>query len=94
MGYYYIVALKNLYKEDVKMGIGGISPWSLVLILLIVLLLFGTKRLRNMGGDLGNAIKNFKKSMSEEEVKAAEEKLAKQEKGQVIEGEAKEKDKA
>ena len=76
------------------MGIGGISPWSLVLILLIVLLLFGTKRLRNMGGDLGNAIKNFKKSMSEEEVKAAEEKLAKQEKGQVIEGEAKEKDKA
>ncbi len=75
------------------MGFGGISPWSLVLILLIVLLLFGTKRLRNMGGDLGNAIKNFKKSMSDEEVKAEEEKLTKQNEGQVIEGEVKEKDK-
>ena len=76
------------------MGIGGISPWSLVLILLIVLLLFGTKRLRNIGGDLGNAIKNFKKSMSDEEVKAAEEKLAKKSDGQVIDVEVKEKDKA
>ncbi len=74
------------------MGIGGISPWSLVLILLIVLVLFGTKRLRNIGGDLGSAIKNFKKSISEEEVKANE-KLTKQENGQVIEGEAKAKDK-
>ena len=72
------------------MGFGGISPWSLVLILLIVLVLFGTKRLRNIGGDLGSAIKNFKKSMNEEE---ANEKLTKQENGQVIEGEAKEKDK-
>ena len=76
------------------MGIGGISPWSLVLILLIVLLLFGTKRLRNMGGDLGNAIKNFKKSMGDEEAKAAEEKLAKKNDGQVIDVEVKEKDKA
>ncbi len=59
------------------MGIGGISPWSLLLILLIVLLLFGTKRLRNMGGDLGNAIKNFKKSVGDEEAKAAEEKKTK-----------------
>lgn len=75
------------------MGIGGISPWSLVLILLIVLLLFGTKRLRNMGGDLGNAIKNFKKSMGDEEAKAAEEKLAKKNDGQVIDVEVKEKDK-
>ena len=47
------------------MGIGGISPWSLVLILVIVLVLFGTKRLRNAGGDLGSAIKNFKKSMAD-----------------------------
>ena len=47
------------------MGFGGISPWSLLIILVIVLLLFGTKRLRNVGGDLGGAIKNFKKSMSE-----------------------------
>tara|TARA_B100001996_G_scaffold379850_1_gene366251 strand:+ start:982 stop:1137 length:156 start_codon:yes stop_codon:yes gene_type:complete len=42
----------------------GISIWSLLLILLIVLLLFGTKKLRNIGGDLGGAIKNFKKSVN------------------------------
>lgn len=54
------------------MGFGGISPWSLLLILLIVVMIFGTKRLKNVGGDLGGAIKNFKKSMSDGE-KAAEE---------------------
>ncbi len=51
------------------MGFGGISPWSLVLILVIVLLLFGTKKLRNLGGDLGGALKGFKKAMSDEEEK-------------------------
>jgi sec-independent protein translocase protein TatA len=77
------------------MGIGGISPWSLVLILLIVLLLFGTKRLRNIGGDLGNAIKNFKKSVSEEDNKAEEEKVSKQkDKGRIIDAEVEEKDKS
>lgn len=49
------------------MGFGGISPWSLLLILLIVVLIFGTKRLKNVGGDLGGAIKNFKKSMTDGE---------------------------
>ena len=49
------------------MGFGGISIWSLLLILGIVILLFGTKKLRNVGGDLGGAIKNFKKSIKEEE---------------------------
>jgi sec-independent protein translocase protein TatA len=74
------------------MGIGGISPWSLLLILLIVLLLFGTKRLRNMGGDLGNAIKNFKKSVGDEEAKAAEEKKAKtQDANKIIDAEVVEK---
>ena len=38
----------------------GISIWSLLLIFAIVLLLFGTKKLRNIGSDLGGAIKNFK----------------------------------
>lgn len=52
------------------MGLGGISPWSLLLILLIVLLLFGTKRLRNMGSDLGDAIKNFKSSMGSKDEEA------------------------
>ncbi|CAA6822496.1 MAG: Twin-arginine translocation protein TatA [uncultured Thiotrichaceae bacterium] len=49
------------------MGFGGISPWSLLIILFIILLLFGTKRLRNMGGDLGGAFKSFKKSMKDGE---------------------------
>lgn len=49
------------------MGFGGISPWSLLIILVIVILLFGTKRLRNIGGDLGDAIKNFKKSVKDNE---------------------------
>ena len=49
------------------MGIGGISIWQLLIILAIVVMLFGTKRLRNMGGDLGSAIKGFKKSMKEDE---------------------------
>ena len=49
------------------MGFGGISIWQLLIILVIVLLLFGTKRLKNIGGDLGSAIKGFKKSMSDEE---------------------------
>ena len=38
----------------------GISGWQLLVILIIVLLIFGTKRLRNAGGDLGSAIRNFK----------------------------------
>lgn len=42
----------------------GISIWQLLIILLIVALLFGTKKLRNIGGDLGSAIKSFKTAMS------------------------------
>ena len=49
------------------MGFGGIGPGSIILILLIVILLFGTKKLRNVGSDLGGAIKNFKKSMKDGE---------------------------
>jgi sec-independent protein translocase protein TatA len=42
------------------------GPFELIIILVIVLLLFGGKRLKNIGGDLGNAIKGFKKSMKDE----------------------------
>ncbi len=45
----------------------GISPWQLLIVLAIVLLLFGTKRLKNIGGDVGGAIKGFKKAMKEGE---------------------------
>lgn len=49
------------------MGISGIGPGSLLLILGIVLLIFGTKRLRNLGSDAGSAIKGFKSAMGEED---------------------------
>ena len=55
------------------MGIGGISMWQLLILLLIVVLVFGTKRLRNMGSDLGAAVKGFRKGMDSPE--AEEEKL-------------------
>lgn len=52
------------------MGLGGISVWQLVIILVIVLLIFGTKKLRGIGSDLGGAVKGFKDSMSDEEKQA------------------------
>ena len=76
-------------------GMPGIG--SLVLILVIVLLLFGTKRLRSAGGDLGGAIKNFKKSMTDakndmmEEAEDKVEKVAKDD-PKVIDAEVKVKD--
>ncbi|SDB42459.1 sec-independent protein translocase protein TatA [Pseudidiomarina indica] len=45
---------------------GGISIWQLLIILVIVVVLFGTKRLRNMGSDLGSAVKGFKKAVAED----------------------------
>ena len=48
------------------MGLGGISIWQLLIILAIVVMLFGTKRLRSLGSDLGSAVKGFRKSMSDE----------------------------
>lgn len=47
----------------------GISIWQLLIVLAIVLLLFGTKRLKNMGGDVGGAIKNFKTAVKSEDTK-------------------------
>jgi len=49
------------------MGLSGISPLSLLLILLIVVALFGTNKLKNMGSDLGHTIKNFKRALNEDE---------------------------
>ena len=48
------------------MGFGGISLWQLLIIFVIVLMVFCTKKLRNMGENLGTAIKGFKKSVKEE----------------------------
>ncbi len=55
------------------MGIGGIGIWQLLIILLIVVMLFGTKKLRNLGSDLGGALKGFKNAMKEDEKDESEE---------------------
>ena len=51
------------------MGVGGISIWQLLIILVIVALIFGTKKLRGVGGDLGGAVKGFKKALDDDEKK-------------------------
>lgn len=45
---------------------GSLSIWHWLIVLLVVILIFGTKKLRNMGGDVGGAVKNFKDAMKEE----------------------------
>ncbi len=47
------------------MGFGGISPMSLLLIFLIIIVLFGTKKLRNIGEDLGHAFKSFRRGLQQ-----------------------------
>jgi sec-independent protein translocase protein TatA len=54
------------------MGLGGISLWQLLIVLLIVVVIFGTKRLRSIGTDLGGAVKGFRKAMSEAEADSDE----------------------
>jgi sec-independent protein translocase protein TatA len=54
------------------MGIGGISLWKLLIILLILVMLFGTKRLKGLGSDLGEAIKGLRKSVGNDDVSANE----------------------
>ena len=49
------------------MGLGGISMWQLLIILVIVVVIFGTKRLTSMGSDLGGAVKGFRKAMGDAE---------------------------
>ena len=51
---------------------GGISIWQLLIIAVIVVLLFGTKKLRGLGSDLGSALKGFKDSMNADETKKEE----------------------
>ncbi len=47
------------------MGLGGISIWQLLIILVIVVMIFGTKRLKNLGSDLGGALKGFRSAMGD-----------------------------
>ncbi|MRI32122.1 twin-arginine translocase subunit TatA [Endozoicomonas sp. OPT23] len=53
------------------MGFGGISIWQLLIVLLIIVMLFGTKKLRGLGGDLGGAVKGFKKALNPEDEQKA-----------------------
>ncbi|MCF6262622.1 MAG: Sec-independent protein translocase subunit TatA [Xanthomonadales bacterium] len=56
---------------------GGISVWQLLILLVIVLVIFGTKRLRNAGSDIGGAIKGFREGMADkEDEKKSSEQLA------------------
>lgn len=59
--------------------LGGISIWQLLIVFVIVILVFGTKKLRNLGGDLGGAVKGFKNAINEDPAKKADdEKTAEQ----------------
>lgn len=79
---------------------GGFSIWHWLIVLLIVMLVFGTKKLRNIGEDLGGAVKGFKEGMKSAEEKSAEDRAAESAPpqqvrgGQTIEGEIKEKTKS
>lgn len=53
------------------MGFHAVSPFSLLLIFMIILALFGTNKLKNIGSDLGEAIKNFKRALNEENDKTS-----------------------
>ncbi|HZW24588.1 MAG TPA: Sec-independent protein translocase subunit TatA [Gallionella sp.] len=65
---------------------GGLSIWHWLIVLLVVVLVFGTKKLRSLGSDLGGAVKGFKEGMREDEPRQPEQT------GKVIEGEVKSKD--
>ena len=58
----------------------GISPTQFVILLVIVLLVFGTKRLRNIGSDLGSAVKGFRKGIEDEPESDEPEKITTEEK--------------
>ncbi|TAH49672.1 MAG: Sec-independent protein translocase subunit TatA [Betaproteobacteria bacterium] len=70
---------------------GSFSIWHWLIVLVIVMLVFGTKKLRNIGSDLGGAVKGFKEGMKEGDSAAgsSQQKIAGD--GQTIEGEAREK---
>lgn len=74
----------------------GISIWQLLIILAVVVLIFGTKKLKNLGGDVGSAVKGFKSAMKDGDDEQAMKKQIDNDDGvNIIEGEVnKDKDKA
>jgi len=75
---------------------GTFSIWHWLIVLLVVVLVFGTKKLRNMGTDLGGAVRGFKEGMKSEEDTSAQSRceIPASPAGQTIEGEVKEKTRA
>lgn len=67
---------------------GSFSIWHWLIVLLVVVLIFGTKKLRNIGSDLGGAVKGFKDGMREGDDKTAQKTEIPPTAGQTIEGEA------
>ena len=49
------------------MGLSGISVWQLLIIFFIIVMLFGTKKLKGMGSDLGSAVKSFKEALNDDD---------------------------
>ena len=72
---------------------GGLSIWHWLIVLLVVVLIFGTKKLRNIGQDLGGAVKGFKEGMKEASAEKSEAPPQVPE-GRIIEGEVREKTKS
>ncbi len=70
---------------------GSLSIWHWLIVLVIVMLVFGTKKLRNMGSDLGGAVRGFKEGMKEGDKAADTPPPAQQVSGQTIDAEVKEK---
>jgi sec-independent protein translocase protein TatA len=69
---------------------GSLSIWHWLIVLVVVVLIFGTKKLRNLGTDLGSAVKGFKDGMKSEDDKSASPQAEiHPAAGQTIEGEAK-----
>lgn len=66
---------------------GSMSIWHWLIVLVVILLIFGTKKLRNIGGDLGGAVKGFKEGMKSEDETPKQVEQG----GQTIEGEVKNK---
>ena len=72
----------NIWRDIINFGI-----WELMVVLLIVALLFGTKKLRTIGGDFGNAVKGFRSAMKDSDADNIEQQPPSSTAGQVIEGE-------
>jgi sec-independent protein translocase protein TatA len=76
---------------------GSFSIWHWLIVLVVVVLIFGTKKLRNLGTDLGGAVRGFKEGMKTEDDKPGSQTSAKIERAgtsQTIEGEVKDKSKS